>query len=450
MKPFVHSVFVVSFLFLTGSIAFSSEIVFEVAERVDVEPVWSGHPVGFALVTFGDHQFAAYYDAERNMVVAQRKLNEKQWTFKRLPTQLGWNSHNSVTMIVDKNGYLHVAGNMHNVPLIYFRSEKPLDVESLVRIPNMTGENEERCTYPQFFIRPNGELVFTYRDGGSGDGNQIWNKFDAETKTWSRLFDTLFFDGQGNMNAYFHTPVFGPDGFFHMTWVWRDTPDARTNHSISYARTRDLQHWENSRGEPYTLPITLESSEVIDPVPPFGGLLNPLQRIGFDLDGRVIVSYTKYDEAGNFQIYNARLEADGWKSYQTSDWDYRWEFYGMGSIGMRVSMGAVEIENGTLVQRYSHAERGNGRWLLDPETLKPIGQAPNFVRMPSETRRVELDFPGVSSRSTGDIADRGRPYERNQVRYVMRWETQSANRDRPHPTTPPPSMLRVFKLQSNP
>jgi len=450
MKSFVQNLCVFSFLFSAIPIALSTEIVFEVAERIDVEPVWAGHPVRFELVTVGDYQFVAYYDAEQNMVVAQRKLDENQWTFKRLPTKIGWNSHNDVTMIVDKDGYLHVSGNMHNVPLIYFRSEKPLDVESLVQIPNMTGEAETNCTYPKFFIRPNGELVFTYRYGISGSGNQIWNKYDSETKTWSRLFDSLFFDGQDKMNAYFLSPVLGPDGFFHMTWVWRDTPDARTNHSISYARSRDLQHWENSRGEVYTLPIILESGEIIDPVPPFGGLLNPLQRIGFDLDGRVIVSYTKYDEAGNFQIYNARLEADGWKIYQTSDWDYRWEFYGFGSIGMKINMGPVEIENGALVQRYSHAEKGNGRWLLDPVTLKPIGQAPNFARMPSDIHKIELDFPGVYSRSASDRADIGRPYEKNQVRYLMRWETQTSNRDRPHETTPPPSMLRVFKLQSKP
>jgi len=445
--PFLTTL-LIGFLLFVGSTVSRSEIVFEVVERIDVEPVWSGHPVGFALLTAENTQFAAYYDAERNMVVAQRKLDEKQWSFKRLPTKVDWDSHNNVTMNLDRAEFLHVSGNMHNGPLTYFRSEKPLDVESLIQVPAMTGKDEGRCCYPLFIVGPDKELFFAYRDGISGDGNNFWNEFDPDTKTWSRLFDTPFFDGQGKMNAYYFPPRKGPDGLYHLTWIWRDTPDCETNHSISYGRSRDLRNWENSRGEIYTLPITLENSDIVDPVPPGGGILNPLQRIGFDIEGRVIVSYTKYDEDGNFQIYNARLETGTWKHYQTSDWDYRWEFTGRGSVGMTVSMGPVEIEEGKLTQRFSNARAGNGRWHLDPITLKPIGQVPNSVRFPRE--RIELNFPDIQSRSASDIADVHRPYESDQIRYMMYWESLPVNRDRPHPTTPPPSMLRIVKLQSKP
>jgi hypothetical protein len=446
-QTFSTTLFII-LIFFGGTMASRGEIVFEVVDRIDVEPVWSGHPVGFALLTAENTQFAAYYDAERNMVIAQRKLDEKRWSFKRLPTKVDWDSHNNVTMNLDQAGCLHVSGNMHNIPLIYFRSEKPLDIESLQQIPAMTGEHEQRCCYPQFITGPNKELFFTYRDGGSGNGSQFWNVYNDTTKTWSRLFDTALFDGQGQMNAYVRQPVRGPDGFYHLTWIWRDTSDCATNHDISYARSRDMRTWENSSGEAYSLPITLENSGIVDPVPSGKGLLNSLQWTGFDLEGRVIVSYTKYDDAGYFQIFNARLESGNWKHYQTSDWDYRWEPSGTGSIGMEVSMGAVTVENGTLVQRYSHAQKGGGRWQLDPVTLKPIGQAPNSVRLPRE--RIELDFPNIQSRSARDIVDVNRPYESDQVRYMMYWESLPVNRDSPHPVTPPPSMLRVLKLQSKP
>ncbi len=427
-----------------------AQIPFEAVERVDIEPVWSGHPVGFKLLTAGDDQFAAYYDADRNLVVAQRKLDSKDWTIKRLPTQVGWDSHNYVTMILDRDNFLHVSGNMHCVPLIYFRSDKPLDVESLRQIPSMTGDDEKRCTYPQFVVGPSKELLFTYRDGSSGNGNQIWNIYDVDTKTWKRLLDKPLFDGQKKMNAYFHPPVVGPDGYYHMTWVWRDTPDCATNHDISYARSKDLRHWETSKGKPYSLPITLQSGEIIDPVPVKGGLLNPLQRIGFDREGRVVVSYSKYDADGNFQICSARQENGEWKYYQTTDWDYRWEFSGGGSIIGEVGFGPVEMENGNLTQHYSHAKKGGGRWILDEKTLKPTGKAPAAVRWPKETGNVELDFAGIQSRTGWDAADEGKPFEKNQVRYVMKWESLPANRDRAHPVTPPSTMLRVYKLQSKP
>ena len=45
-----------------------------VAERVDVAPAWSGHPVGFSIETADDRQYVAFYDAQRRMTVAARTL----------------------------------------------------------------------------------------------------------------------------------------------------------------------------------------------------------------------------------------------------------------------------------------------------------------------------------------------------------------------------------------
>ena len=64
---------------------------------------------------------------------------------------------------------------------------------------------------------------------------------------------TPLVDGEGRGNAYFVGPTQGPDGVFHLTWVWRDTPEAATNHDLSDARSRDLVHWEKSNGAPLKL-----------------------------------------------------------------------------------------------------------------------------------------------------------------------------------------------------
>ena len=101
-----------------------------VEEALDIAPVWSAHPVGFALLTHGDRQFIAFYDAERRAIVGARRLGEPQWRFAALPMTTGWDSHNSLTMTVDDDDYLHLSGNMHCVPLIYFRTTRPLDIGS--------------------------------------------------------------------------------------------------------------------------------------------------------------------------------------------------------------------------------------------------------------------------------------------------------------------------------
>jgi hypothetical protein len=151
---------------VTGSAA-SGELV--LSETLEISKVPSEFPVGFSLLTTPDRQYAAYYDAERHMTVAARPLDSSAWTYQKLPSQVIWDSHNSVTMALDSAGDLHVSGNMHCVPLVYFRTAKPGDITSLTPA-KMTGVLEDRVTYPRFFKDHEGRLIFTYRRGGSGNG----------------------------------------------------------------------------------------------------------------------------------------------------------------------------------------------------------------------------------------------------------------------------------------
>ncbi len=416
----------------------------EVDTVLDVTPVWAGHRVGFCLLTHPPKQFAAFYDAERVLTVAERRLEKKAWAFTQLDEQVGWDSHNYITMAVDDAGHLHLAGNMHVHPLKYFRSAAPLDASTLERVPAMMGEKEGRVTYPKFFRGPQDRLIFTYRDGSSGSGKQIYNVYDPEAQVWSRLLDQPLTDGGGDMNAYIIGPAAGPDGYWHVCWVWRDTPDCATNHDVCYARSEDLVHWETSGGEAQDLPMTFTSAEVVDPVPPGGGVINGNTRIGFDLEDRVVLTYHKHDAQGNTQVYNARREAGGWKIHPVTDWDYRWEFAGRGSINFEIRVHAVSRRGDMLIQSYSHQKREGGTFRLDPETLRPIEKIPAASSpYPKEARAPEGDFPGLNVYWAGDDGHAAEP----GVRYFLRWEALGVNRDRPREKPwPAPSMLRLYRL----
>lgn len=414
----------------------------EIVEVVDIAEVWSGHPVEFSLYTRGDRQFVAYYDAERRMTVAARTLGETTWQVQTLPSTLGWDSHNYVTLALDESGHVHVAGNMHDVPLIYFRTTTPLDVESLSQVASMVGENETSATYPEFFTGPEGNLIFAYRDGGSGNGNHIFNGYDAEARAWSRLLDTPLTDGQGQYNAYPVGPIQGPDGYWHLVWVWRDTPDASTNHDLSYARTVDLVNWESAAREPVNLPITLATGDIVDAVPAGGGMINNNTKVGFDARNRPIVAYHKYDAQGNTQLYNARFEDGVWVSHRTSNWDYRWDFGGGGTLVFEIEVEPVVAgDDGTLTQRYYHAEYGGyGAFRLNPETLEAEAEIEPPLPYPRE-----LDTP---ESSTADMVTRWQEDDGASpdpgIVYLLRWETLPSNRDEPRPTIPPPTQLRVY------
>jgi hypothetical protein len=416
-----------------------------VEQALDVATVWAGHPVAFALLTHEDRQYVAFYDADRYMTVGVRSLNSDQWQFKRLPSRVGWDSHNYVTMAVDARGDLHVAGNMHCDPLVYFRKATPGDIGTLERVAAMVGSREQRVTYPRFMTASGARLLFAYRDGRSGSGDDIYDVYVPTSKTWRRLIEEPLLSGEGAMNAYSVGPKRDKGGEYHLCWVWRDTPDCATNHTLSYARSRDLVHWENAKGEPLTLPITPESPTVVDPVPAGGGIINGNTQIGFDSHNRAILSYHKFDENGHTQLYNARFEDGQWRVVQATGWSYRWAFAGGGSIRFEIGVGPVEVDGpGRLRQYVHHVKEGSGLRILDEATLRVVGRRGRRPSLPTSVRKVESDAEGMGVRTRSDAGDSG---EKN-VRYVLRWETLGPNRDHPRDHAPPPSVLRLYEIRT--
>jgi hypothetical protein len=416
----------------------------ELVEGFSVGQVWSGHPVGFCLYTAPPWQYVAFYDANRQMTVAARRLEEREWRYQRLPSVLGWDSHNSIVMALDSEGYLHLSGNMHVSPLVYFRTKRPYDITSFEQIPAMTGENEDRVTYPQFLQDGRGRLYFLYRDGASGRGRQWVNTYDPDRQKWTRLLDKPLLDGGEQMSAYPSGPMLGPDGRWHLCWMWRETPDCATNRDLCYARSNNLVDWETVDGRPLQLPITpATEGVVVDRVPPGAGLINFGHRVGFDHQGRPLIAYHKYDAQGHSQIFNARWEENRWVIYQSSSWDYRWDFRGPGTIVGEIFWSPVSpAADGRLRQAFSHVRFGSGVWILEEATLQPVATLPKHHLLPAELLRPEVDFPGMEVRV---VADAGKAP--SGERYLLRWESLPANRDRPREQVPPPSPLRVYRLR---
>ncbi len=426
-----------------------------VEQVIAIDKVWAGHPVGFSLLTHKNRQYIAYYNANRNMVVGQRKLDVPKFELTIMPatsretsggtsTVLGWDSHNSVTLGIDPDGYLHLSGNMHVHPITYFRSTKPDDISTLVQETSMIGTNEKRCTYPHFMNSREGDLLFHYRDGASGSGNEIYNIYNSKTKQWHRLLDTPLTDGQELMNAYQSQPTLMDDNWYHMYWVWRDTPDCATNHDLSYMKSPDLKNWFNAMGEPVKLPLTFENKSVIvDPIPVQGGIINLAARLCFDANGKPLMAYHKYDPSGNLQFYVAWLNGSKWENKKITDWKYRWEFSGGGSINTEVSIGNFKNRgDGFYELGYSHIKYGNGTFLLN-EALEICGQV-RKPASPAQLSKLEGTFKGLQVRTSSDLGER----ENDKTRFLLKWETQPANRDKPWPKPwPEASQLYLYKLK---
>jgi hypothetical protein len=413
-------------------------------------------PVGFALLTGRGHQFVAYYDAKRRITVAGRKLDATNWTYFRPPGVLlpkrgrdsnvtEWDAHNYLALALDRDGYLHLSGNMHADPLIYYRSTRPFDVTSLERLDRMTGHREERTTYPGFFTNAAGDMIFRYRDGGSGNGSDIYNIYNPDTRTWRQLNATAVMDGEGRRNAYVSWPQLGPDGYFHFIWMWRETPDCSSNHTLSYARTRDFIHWENSRGEKLSLPITLGTGEVVDPAREKEGLINTAFSFSFDERQKPMVVYHRYDRKGNSQIYAARPSGKaGWKISPISNWDFRWDFSGSGSLPATIHLGRPDLQpDGTFMVSYAMPfGPGSGRLRFAADTLRPLGALPPSGGLQSGLfERPWSTYPGMVVR-TRISNHEGRTW-------VLRWESLPANRDAARREVPPPGELHLYEIKDH-
>jgi len=443
MKSLYFKPFTVFVIFCISVVTSAQNGNMSIEKVLEIDKVPADFPVGFCLLTHGNRQYAAYYNADREMTVACRTLDSDRWDYKVLDNKVGWDSHNSIVLKIDSKGYIHVSGNMHASPLIYYISRNPFDIQSLEKQSILTGKEENRMTYPHFMDGPNGEFLYHYRMGGSGNGYEIYNVWDAEKREWQRYLDQPLTDGRGERNAYMSQPTLGPDGYFHMIWVWRETPDCATNHTLSYARSKDMKHWESIRGEKVELPMTLdEKSLYVDATQPGGGLFNPGIRLGFDATGKPVIGYHKYDKDMNTQLYISRFENGNWTNEQITDWKFRWIFQGNGSIASELILGNFRLsDDGRFVFGYWRKDTGSKELLLDAKTFKIVGEREATPNYPPSIDNVESTFPGIRVMKAFDTGK-----SPDGSTYMLRWETLNVNRDRkPEGELPPPCILRLYK-----
>lgn len=246
---------------------------------VDVGKGWAKNSINTvifrknALTSQGGMQYISYYDADGYVVLAKRTLGRTRWEVQKTPFQGDVaDAHCSISIALDGDGYLHVSWGHHGSKLRYAKSIQPFSL-ILGEARSMTGCSEEEITYPEFYKMPDGDLLFLYRDGSSGNGSLVINKYDCRAQRWRQVQHNLI-DGEGKRNAYWQSCV-DAKGTIHISWVWRESPDVASNHDVCYARSKDGgMSWERSDGERYQLPITASNAEYALRIPPNSELIN--------------------------------------------------------------------------------------------------------------------------------------------------------------------------------
>ncbi|HEY9195616.1 MAG TPA: BNR repeat-containing protein, partial [Mucilaginibacter sp.] len=341
-----------------------------------------------SLVTFKDTQFAAYYNADQFLVLAKRKLGEDKWEINTTPYKVdAADAHKDISIMVDGAGYLHAAWGHHNQPLNYAISTGPGSL-NLSASKQMTGVNEDKLSYPEFYRLPGGDLLFFYRDGASGNGNLVIKRYNVASRIWTTVQNKLI-DGEGSRNAYWQVAI-DTKGTIHLSWVWRESPDVASNHDMCYARSKDGGiTWERSTGEKYVLPITASTAEYACLIPQKSELINQTSMFAGDDRSPYIATYWR--EAGQTvpQYHVIYKSGDKWKFSNLNFRKTPFSLGGSGTKNIPVSRPQVvawrngkhlaaalifrDAERGDKVSAAVTSDLNSGRWQISDLSTDAVG-----------------------------------------------------------------------------
>ena len=234
------------------------------------------------------------------------------------------NAHSTISLGVSPtDGRLHIAFDHHSSELNYVTSVAgmldppgvvPWVTASFGPVTNSLGnEVVDQVTYPRFLTAPDGKMLFSYRFGSAGSGDEVLWEYDGNTATWTRI-GTYIAGIAANNNPYLHGLEFEGTRL-HAAWCWRTTPNPSTNQDLFYAYSDDFgRTWfnnvQNQVGTAETAPMTLESDVQVWAIGQNRGLINQ-EHMTVDHAGRVhvLLSHMPDDQPDDADFDSARTKS---------------------------------------------------------------------------------------------------------------------------------------------
>jgi hypothetical protein len=179
-------------------------------------------------------------------------------------------------------------------------------------------------------------LLFAYRDGSSGNGNLVLNRYDTKLKKWQQLHSNLI-DGENQRNAYWQI-FLDKNDILHLSWVWRESGDVATNHDMCYARSSDGgETWNTSSNDEYTLPINVKNAEYAMKIQQGSDLINQTSMTADHNSHPIIATY--FQKKGDIapQVYVIFNIGKGWEHMKVDHRNLDFELGGTGTRSIPIS-----------------------------------------------------------------------------------------------------------------
>jgi len=291
------------------------------------------------IVSYGGYQYTAFWNTNRHVVLSRRSLPTGTWSTVELTdyTNSADDAHNTISLgICPGDGTLHLSFDHHGNDLHYRKSVAGLLTNpatstwvassfSAVTSALVGSTKVSLVTYPRFVTEPDGsKMLFEARIGSSGSGDEYLWEYDGTAHVWVSL--GMVINGTlDSINAYPHGLSYTKDGTrLHLSWCWRETPDASTNHDLYYIYSDDHgRTWKNNAstavatsGSSY---VTKSSSGIkVWSINQNRGLINQ-EHMAVDSTGRVhvLLSHMPDAQADDASFDSARTKSqffDYWRN----------------------------------------------------------------------------------------------------------------------------------------
>ncbi|WP_026905091.1 BNR-4 repeat-containing protein [Pedobacter glucosidilyticus] len=284
--------------------------------NVNIDLTYTTHAINgtdfpTAIASHKGNIYYAYLDATLYGCIAKKDKNGIITTQIIIPNVADNAYHTMVGLAIDAEGYIHYIGNMHQTPMVYYRSVRAEDISAFTALHGDVANGgifgPVGVTYGRFVQSRKGTLFFLSRQrlntvsegwvpGIMGGNIQVYN---TDTKRWSQLgsLDYTFTGDRGQTitggmdanhqvkavfwdlsgagappnNAYQGYKiriVFDNNNRMHMVWNVAKNPvrttvsDTHTHLMYAYSDDEGIT-WKRSNGTTLSLPIATANGEVV-------------------------------------------------------------------------------------------------------------------------------------------------------------------------------------------
>ncbi|KAK5050532.1 hypothetical protein LTR84_003813 [Exophiala bonariae] len=275
---FIHFAKLTSGCFLLSSLVQATvspgalETISAAVDANSVAAFWSplAEAGGYTWLAYNRNPMSGNDNGHHNVMVVRRGIDNGvisrdclKASDGQCATFLDDAGHNTPSLAVDGDGYVHVFAAMHNEAWHYYRSSQPYSPSQMTSHSSEMPDSSLLITYPVIKSDSSGNLWLIIRgDNGNGvaRGGYLY-KYTLSSKTWARIARFAY---DADTAVYPDDITFDASGNLHIIFEWSKNPASAIRHQGSYLRYSPTTNtWSVANGDTVSVPVTRSTPQLV-------------------------------------------------------------------------------------------------------------------------------------------------------------------------------------------